>query len=251
MRPNQQNRRMRGRNNNGGNNQGNNTSNTGGGNRKGPNPLTRSYESNGPDVKIRGSAQQVAEKYTTLARDATSAGDRVMTENYLQHAEHYNRIIAAALAQMPAPRDMRNDDDMGDEGDEDNGSNGNQQDNRSRHNDQSGDNGTGPQPVFDGVPAEVSMETEQPSGQQAPRRPRNNRRRDENRATEPVSAEAASIEAQTPDSQPVAAAADDEAPRRPRRPRRPRESGEAVGEEDGVKVILARGVPKQVAAVDE
>ncbi len=249
MRPNQQNRRMRGRNNNGGNGNTNTSgNNNNGGNRKGPNPLTRSYESNGPDVKIRGSAQQVAEKYTTLARDATSAGDRVMAENYLQHAEHYNRIIAAALAQMPAPRDMRNDDDMGDEGDEDNGSNGNQQDNRSRHNDQSGDNGTGPQPVFDDVPAEVSMESEQPSGQQAPRRPRNNRRRDENQAQETAPAQTASGEEEAPASQPVAAAAGDEAPRRPRRPR---ESDEAGDDADGVKAILARGATKQVAAVDE
>ena len=52
-------------------------------------------------MKIRGSAQQIAEKYSTLARDAQSSGDRVMAENYLQHAEHYNRIIAAAQAQMP------------------------------------------------------------------------------------------------------------------------------------------------------
>ena len=84
---------MRGRNNNGGNNNNNN--------RKGPNPLSRNYESNGPDVKIRGSAQQIAEKYAALARDAMSSGDRVIAENYLQHAEHYNRIIAAAQAQMP------------------------------------------------------------------------------------------------------------------------------------------------------
>ena len=96
MRPQQQNRRMRGRNNGGGNNNNNNNNN-----RKGPNPLTRNYESNGPDVKIRGSAQQIAEKYAQLARDAHSSGDRVMAENYLQHAEHYNRIIAAAQAQMP------------------------------------------------------------------------------------------------------------------------------------------------------
>jgi hypothetical protein len=89
-------------------------------NRKGPNPLTRNYESNGPDVKIRGSAQQIAEKYTTLARDAQSSGDRVMAENYLQHAEHYNRIIMAALAQMPQQqmRDQRDDDDGDDDGDE-------------------------------------------------------------------------------------------------------------------------------------
>jgi len=65
-------------------------------NRKGPNPLTRTYESNGPDVKIRGTAQHVAEKYLQLARDANSSGDPVMAESYLQHAEHYFRLIAAA-----------------------------------------------------------------------------------------------------------------------------------------------------------
>lgn len=67
---------------------------------KGPNPLTRSYESNGPDVKIRGTAQHIAEKYTQLARDAQSSGDPVAAENYLQHAEHYFRIIAAAQEQL-------------------------------------------------------------------------------------------------------------------------------------------------------
>ena len=118
MRPQQQNRRMRGRNNSGGG--GNNNNNN---NRKGPNPLTRNYESNGPDVKIRGSAQQIAEKYAQLARDSHSSGDRVMAENYLQHAEHYNRIIAAAQAQMPI-QNMQNtsrdnsDDDMDDDRDE-------------------------------------------------------------------------------------------------------------------------------------
>ena len=70
-------------------------------NRKGPNPLTRAYESNGPDVKIRGTAHHVAEKYLQLARDAHSSGDPVMAESYLQHAEHYFRLIAAAqLAQQ-------------------------------------------------------------------------------------------------------------------------------------------------------
>lgn len=78
-----QNRRSRGRN-----------------NRKGPNPLTRSYESNGPDVKVRGTAAHVAEKYMSLARDAQASGDPVAAENYLQHAEHYNRIVMAAQAQF-------------------------------------------------------------------------------------------------------------------------------------------------------
>ena len=66
---------------------------------KGPNPLTRSYESNGPDVKVRGTAQHIADKYAQLARDSTASGDPVSAENYHQHAEHYYRLIAAAQEQ--------------------------------------------------------------------------------------------------------------------------------------------------------
>ena len=54
--------------------------------------LTRSFESNGPGVKLRGTAAQVYDKYLALARDASSAGDRVAAENYFQHAEHYFRL---------------------------------------------------------------------------------------------------------------------------------------------------------------
>jgi hypothetical protein len=61
--------------------------------------MSRNYESSGPDVKIRGTAMHIAEKYSSLARDAMSSGDTVAAENYLQHAEHYNRIIMAAQAQ--------------------------------------------------------------------------------------------------------------------------------------------------------
>jgi hypothetical protein len=60
----------------------------------------RSLESNGPDVKIRGTAAQIYEKYSQYARDAQSAGDRVKYENLLQHAEHYFRIMVATM-----PRD--------------------------------------------------------------------------------------------------------------------------------------------------
>ena len=56
---------------------------------------SHTFESNGPEVKIRGSAQQVLEKYLMLARDAYSSGDRVQSENYFQHAEHYYRVIMA------------------------------------------------------------------------------------------------------------------------------------------------------------
>ena len=54
--------------------------------------LNRSFESNGPGVKLRGTAAQVYDKYLALARDASSAGDRVAAENYFQHAEHYFRL---------------------------------------------------------------------------------------------------------------------------------------------------------------
>ncbi len=51
------------------------------------------YDSNGPDGRIRGNASQVYEKYVGLARDATSSGDRIAAEAYYQHAEHYYRIV--------------------------------------------------------------------------------------------------------------------------------------------------------------
>ena len=94
-----QNKRMRNRNN----------PNRNDGNRgRGQNPMTRVFESNGPDIKIRGTASHVAEKYVQLARDARSSGDPVAAENYYQHAEHYFRLIAAAQEQFrqnqPQPR---------------------------------------------------------------------------------------------------------------------------------------------------
>ena len=60
--------------------------------------IHRTIDSNGPDIKIRGNAHHIYEKYLQLARDANSSGDRVMAENYLQHAEHYYRLIMAFQA---------------------------------------------------------------------------------------------------------------------------------------------------------
>lgn len=108
-----QHHRMRGRNRGGG---------------KSHNPLTRVYESNGPDVKIRGTANHIAEKYIQLARDATASGDPVAAENYYQHAEHYFRLIAAAQEQLrqnqpyqqqqPRPEGEVRQEESYDEGDE-------------------------------------------------------------------------------------------------------------------------------------
>jgi len=77
MRPGPNSRRLRGR---------------GGGARRGGPGRPQNFESSGPDVKVRGSAQQVVEKYLALAREAATAGNPVMAENYYQHAEHYFRI---------------------------------------------------------------------------------------------------------------------------------------------------------------
>ncbi|WP_322990064.1 DUF4167 domain-containing protein [Hoeflea sp.] len=207
MRPGQQNKRGRGRSGNNGGGGG------GGGNRKGQSPLSRTYDSSGPDVKIRGTAQHVAEKYMNLARDAQSSGDRVMAENYLQHAEHYNRIILTAQAQMQERfqrdenqsqnRDSQDQDDDDRDNDDDQDGNGTQEQ-RSERSDR-GDqqqqqpraerqprqersnrserapraprqetqdpqpvfDADSPQPVIEGVPAEVAIKQGEPKDETA------------------------------------------------------------------------------------
>ncbi len=88
-------KRQRGRNRNGGG--------ASGGGGKPQQNVNRAFDSNGPDnVKIRGHAQHVFEKYQQLARDAFSSGDRVLAENYLQHADHYFRVLRMLQPQRPA-----------------------------------------------------------------------------------------------------------------------------------------------------
>lgn len=75
---------------------GGNSGNGGNSGRRGGSPRTQNFESNGPDVKVRGNAQQIVDKYQALAREAATAGDPVMAENYYQHAEHYYRVLTAS-----------------------------------------------------------------------------------------------------------------------------------------------------------
>ena len=84
----------------------------GGGNANAANP-NRSWDSQGPEnIKVRGNAQTVYERYQQLARDAGASGDRVLAENYLQHAEHYFRVLRALQPQRPvseiAARELSN-----------------------------------------------------------------------------------------------------------------------------------------------
>ena len=88
MRHNSQARRMRGGRNNHSGHQGQN------GQRRGFQNKNKVFDSNGPDVRIRGTAFQIVEKYATLAKDAHATGDWVLAESYLQHAEHYQRMIS-------------------------------------------------------------------------------------------------------------------------------------------------------------
>jgi hypothetical protein len=104
-------------------------------NHGGPN---RSYDSNGPDVKIRGTASHIYDKYQQLARDAQSAGDRIAAENYLQHAEHYYRLMVAANPGIVQQR---------------NGNGGYPQ--------QPAAPGEGPQPGFDGLPPRAMPESDE------------------------------------------------------------------------------------------
>lgn len=94
----------------------NNRRPNGGGGQGGGNGANRVYDSNGPDVKLRGTAQTIAEKYMQLARDAHSSGDTVAAESYYQFADHYYRVwLAAQPAGQPIQFSRRNADEEFDE----------------------------------------------------------------------------------------------------------------------------------------
>ncbi len=151
------------------------------------NQLNRSMESNGPDVRIRGTAAHIAEKYSQLASDALTSGDTVAAQSYWQFAEHYNRLMADAQAaqqlareEQDAKRAVRHDNDKdGEEGGEGRNRHENRKDggdrrprrSRPREDANSDDidaenikaNGEGPQPVLEDTPAEVAL-AEKPAG---------------------------------------------------------------------------------------
>jgi len=220
MRPNNQNNKNRQRGRNGG--------------RKHVNPLSRNFESNGPDVKVRGNAAHVAEKYLQLARDAQSSGDSVMAENYLQHAEHYFRIVSSAQqAQNGVRPDGQDDGDFDDDMPEMNSRFASPQ--------------PQPQPQSQ-QDSDEQGEGEQRAAQQGEQRPPRNERsrqrpdRERPERERPAPAAAAQAEGETPageqpamsaDAAPAADAAAGEAeePRKPRerRPRRRRPAGGDAG----------------------
>ena len=193
----------------------------------GGNNPNRHYESNGPDVKIRGSAQQVLEKYLQYARDAQTSGDRVMSEAYFQHAEHYQRLLSAMQTNKDKSRRDRNDrDDDNDDG----------ADASSDDNDNSADN--------DG---------DDDTADEKPSRGRGRRSR-QNGADAEVEAEAGDDSDSGDDPLKVIDADEAEAEEDAPKPRRRRtykkretasdEAAEAISDDDGVLKTLSRGRPK-------
>ncbi len=163
----------------------------------GSNP-NRALDSNGPDVRIRGTANQIYDKYTALARDASSAGDRVKAESYLQHAEHYFRVIRA----MQPPQQQQSVDADGDQ----------------------------PSVADGGENKGGDRQSNERQGSERPSGGRNTRRRDEVRDEQKPAEEAGGDEAAASDG---ADAEAEEKPKR-RRGRRPAKAAESDAD-DGKK----------------
>lgn len=201
----------------------------------GGNNPNRHYESNGPDVKIRGSAQQVLEKYLQYARDAQTSGDRVMSEAYFQHAEHYQRLLSAMQANKEKSRRDRNDRD-----------------------DDSDDNDDGAEASNDESDNSDNTESDDSSSEDKPSRGRGRRNRQnganaESETTASEASEGGDDPLKVIDADEAGAGKDgeEEAPKpRKRRTYKKREtaasddSADAPGDDEGVLKTLSRGRPK-------
>lgn len=166
MRPGQNNFKNRNRNRNRRHSGG---GNTGGG---GGNSNNRVLDSNGPDVKLRGTAQTIAEKYMQLARDAHSSGDRVMAESYYQHADHYYRVwLAAQPVGQPVNFPRRLDEDVEDL----EGGDGEEEGNVEAVPGEQPDGGEAASATGEGAPAENDLGEDGQQGQNRNFRSRDNR----------------------------------------------------------------------------
>ena len=171
------------------------------------NVVNRVFDSSGPEGKVRGTPQQIIDKYTQLARDATLSNDRVAAENFQQHAEHYTRMLGDAMREQEARREAQEAQQQ------QNRNNRQQQQNREQQgSDQNAqaqpvvDPGSMPQPdtadatgIVDVPEAGNSGLVETPEAAPKPRRPR--------RQNKPKPApEAAAAEPASPDTPPQEAA---------------------------------------------
>ena len=211
----------------------------------GGNNPNKHFESNGPDVKIRGSAQQILDKYLQYARDAQSSGDRVNAENYLQHAEHYYRVLAA-MQPKDKPRDQQQDQKSGEQKAEDGA------EKTSADGEQSAENSS---------ESGKNQRNGSDKGERGRRR-RSNRNRDQadqdTQVEDTAEANAKPADAASSDDAPSDAseiAAEDAPKPKPRRraPRKPKVvEGEGEEPSDGIMKTLSRGrKPKAEAVADD
>lgn len=171
-------------------------------NRSMGNIVNRVFDSSGPEGKVRGTPQQIIEKYNQLARDAQLGNDRVAAENFQQHAEHYLRMLSAAQKEMDARRE------------EQERQNRERQAERDRDRQQRQDNADQPQPEAEASTADVVMGDESDSSGlvETP----------ENRAAAPADEAPQAAPEATTAIDDAAANAAPEAPAKPKRPRKPR-----------------------------
>jgi len=191
----------------------------------------RSFESNGPDVKIRGNAAVIHEKYMQLARDASSSGDRVMAENYYQYADHYFRVVAEQQAVLIEQQQRRNRQQQNNPHNQSDGGNDRRPNYRNRND--AGNNPTNspnangsdqPQPQPQSPPqprAEDESDNNQPEAE-APRRGRRPRRQPVEDKHDPLEV----VDPEAGQKTEIAKSGDDEEQPKPRRGRRPRKTVE-------------------------
>ena len=143
------------------------------------NVVNRVFDSSGPEGKVRGTPQQIIEKYNQLARDAQLSNDRVATENFQQHAEHYLRLLGEAQKEMDAKRDQQERENRDRQADRDR-DRPQQQPQQQQHQrgEEGSDPGNGPQPDVSDADgdAESSALVDTPESKsppkRAPRKPR-------------------------------------------------------------------------------
>ena len=179
-------------------------------NRSVGNVVNRVFDSSGPEGKVRGTPQQIIEKYNQLARDAQLSGDRVATENFQQHAEHYLRLLGEAQKEQDARRDEQERQNRERQGERDRGERPERQPYRERDSGEGGgghDPARAPQPdVIDsgdetGSGLVETPESQEPSPPKPPRKPRAKRppkaeaQQEQVQAEEPVAAPSGPAEA--------------------------------------------------------
>ncbi|WP_138933770.1 DUF4167 domain-containing protein [Roseovarius arcticus] len=178
------------------------------------NVVNRVFDSSGPEGKVRGTPQQIIEKYNQLARDAQLSNDRVATENFQQHAEHYLRLLGEAQKEMDAKREQQERENRDRQVDRDRAQ---QNDDRSQQGNGGHDAGGSSQPDVQDTHShsEASTLVETPEGDSAPkqRTPRKPRHKPQ---PEGETQTGGPSDNGPQDSQP------EQAKPRPRRPRKPK-----------------------------